>query len=190
MPAGISHLCICTRFPSYLNCSQLSKGKTITREAKSIHCIQCCALWSLAEILKLCAFTRSKALVTHSLTHCNLQYLLDWCDFGLWLKMPAQNFLMLLMLLMLMLRNVLTTVWSRFWSWGLVEILYLVFITILKLKFDQDFEVCFRSRLWGWDLIKILKLKFGQDFEPEVWSRFGSWSFIEIRKLNFDQLVT
>ena len=36
IPAGISHLRICTRFPSYLNYSRLGKGKTITRDAKSI----------------------------------------------------------------------------------------------------------------------------------------------------------
>ena len=80
IPVGISHLRNCTRFPSCLNCSHLSKGKILTRDAKSIHCIQCYALWSLAEILKPCVFsTRPKAdhCLPLSLTHCNLQYLLD-----------------------------------------------------------------------------------------------------------------
>ena len=172
IPVGISHLRNCTRFPSCLNCSHLSKGKILTRDAKSIHCIQCYALWSLAEILKPCVFsTRPKAdhCLPLSLTHCNLQYLLDWCDSGLWLKMPAQNFLMLLVLLMLMLRKVLTSIWSRLWSWGLV-----------------DFGTEFWSRYWGWSLVRILKnvsgqgwdldktfrLRFGQEFEAEIWSRF------------------
>ena len=76
----------------------------------------------------------------------------------LWpLTMPTQN---VLMLLMLMLSNL-----SRFWSWV---------VTILKLKFGQDFEVNFWSRLWDWDLVKLLKF---------------SWSLVEILKLNFDQLV-
>ena len=63
----------------------------------------------------------------------------------------------------------LTTVWSRFWSWGLVEILSLDFghnreavwsrflsipmVKILRLKFDRQF--------WSWILVKRLKLNFG-----------------------------
>ena len=47
------------------------------------------------------------------------------------LKMPTQNFLILLGLLMLMQRNVLTTVETRFWSWSLVEILNLNYDVIL-----------------------------------------------------------
>ena len=46
---------------------------------------------------------------------------------GLWpLKMPAKNFLMLLVLLMLMLRNV-------FWNWSLL-------VEILNLNFGQDIK--------------------------------------------------
>ena len=80
IPVGISHLRNCTRFPSCLNCSHLSKGKILTRDAKSIHCIQCYALWSLAEILKPCVFfTRPKAdhCLPLSLTHSLSSKLLD-----------------------------------------------------------------------------------------------------------------
>ena len=46
-------------------------------------------------------------LVTNSVTHCCLVNLID-------VKMTTQNLLRLLLLLMLMMRNVLTTVWCRF----------------------------------------------------------------------------
>ena len=55
-----------------------------------------------------------------------------------------------------MLRNVLTTVWSRFWSWCLVK--------ILKLKFGRD--IVAEPEVWprneSWSLVNILKLKFDQ----------------------------
>ena len=54
-------------------------------------------------------------------------------------------------MLILMLRNVLTTVWCRFGSLSL----------IIKLDF---------FRLLAQGLVKILKLKFRRDFEAEVWS--------------------
>ena len=113
--------------------------------------------------------------------------------------MPTQNFLMLLVLLTLMLRNVLATVWSRFWSWGLVEILNLVFghdieaevwsrfwslflVKTLRLGFGQNSEAEVCSRFCGRRLVNILSHKFGQDLEAEVWSRFF--------KQNVYQLVT
>ena len=56
----------------------------------------------------------------------------------LWfLKMPTQNLLMLLKLLMLMLRSMLATVCLRFWSISLVE--------ILKWNFGRDSETEFQS---------------------------------------------
>ena len=77
----------------------------------------------------------------------------------LWpLKMPTQNFLMLLVLVKLMLRNVLTKVWSRFWGWGLLEILYLVF--------GHNIEPEVLSILKRWSLVEILWLKIGQDLKP------------------------
>ena len=105
------------------------------------------------------------------------------------LKMPTANFSMVLVLLMLMPRKVLLIVWSRFWSWGLEDIWILILVTILKLKFCQDIEVYFWSRLWGWDLIKILKLRFGQDFEIYFWSTRSAWDLVKILKLNFGHVV-
>ena len=40
------------RFTSEIKAEQ----ENYHNEAKSIHCIKCCALWSLVEILKVCAF--------------------------------------------------------------------------------------------------------------------------------------
>ena len=102
------------------------------------------------------------------------------------LKMPTQNFLMLLILLMLMLRNMLMTVWSRFWEWGLVD--------ILNLNFGHYFEAYFWSSLWGWDLVKILKLKFGQDFKAEFCSSPQRWSLVKtliwLINLNMNRINT
>ena len=60
-------------------------------------------------------------------------------------------------------------------------------VTILKLKFGQDFEVYFWSRLWGWDLVKILRLKFVRDFVAEDWSTFWAINLVKIWKLKFGQ---
>ena len=80
----------------------------------------------------------------------------------LWLsKMPTQNFLMLLALLMLMLRS--GTCWPQF---------------------GRDFEPEYLSRYWRWSFVKILKQIFRQDFESEFWSKFWSWSFVKILRLN------
>ena len=97
-----------------------------------------------------------------------------------------------------MLRNVLTTVLFRFWSWGLVE--------ILKYILGQDFEPEIWSRFWSWILVEILrlkldrkfwswilvkspKLKFDQDFEADVWLSFWGLSLVKILKLKLDKLA-
>ena len=95
------------------------------------------------------------------LTHSRLENLID-------VKMPTQNLLKLLLLLMLVMRIVLATVCCRFGSWGLV----------IKLNFCSDFEH------FGQD---FLKLKFWRDFEAEVWSAFCRWCFEEVTKLNLGQ---
>ena len=77
-------------------------------------------------------------------------------------KMPTQNLLRLLLLLMLVMRIVLATVCCRFGSWGLV----------IKLNFCSDFGH------FGQD---FLKLKFRRDFEAEVWSAFCRWCFEEVK---------
>ena len=73
-------------------------------------------------------------------------------------KKYNSNLLRLLLLLMLMIRNVLTTVWCRFGKWSLV----------LKLSFCSDFE----HKIWS-------------DFEDKIWSRFLSWCPGKILKLMF-----
>ena len=82
--------------------------------------------------------------------------------------MPTQNLLRLLLLLMLMLRNVLKTVWCRFWSWSL----------FIKLHFCSDFDHKVWSKFWSWRSGKILKLNFSQYFAAGVWLRYEveSWS--------------
>ena len=85
-------------------------------------------------------WVRSLAMfVSHSLTDSLIDSLLfsklDWCD--VWLvKMPTQNLLRLLLLLMLTVRIVLATVCCRLGSWGL----------IIKLSFCSDFEHKVSSR--------------------------------------------
>ena len=82
----------------------------------------------------------------------------------------SQNFLILLVLLMLMLMNALTTVWSRFWSWSLVEI-----FNLNNLKF------------WGWIQVEILKpslIKIKR-FEVEFWSCFKATQLVtSVKELN------
>ena len=71
-------------------------------------------------------FTRVRllaSLVSNSLIDSLLNSLLfsrlDWCDPGVW-RCQVKTSFWLLLLLMLVLRNVLTTVWCRFRSWSLV----------------------------------------------------------------------
>ena len=65
-------------------------------------------------------------------------------------------------LLMLMLKNVLTTIWCRFGSWSLV----------IKLNFCSDFEQKDWFTFWSWSSGKILKLKFGMKyFAADAWLR-------------------
>ena len=116
-------------------------------------------------------------------------------------KMPTQNLLRLLLLLMLVTRIVLATICGRFGSWGLVK----------KLNFCSDFEhkVWSRFRSWSkgeiwswslvsffcwcfveviWILVEILKLGLANifkfnfsrdvwDFEVDTCSRFWSMKF-------------
>ena len=104
-------------------------------------------------------------LVSNSLTKSWLVNLIDrpWC-----VKMPTQNLLRLLLLLMLVMRIVLATNCCQF---GL----------IIKLNFcldfehvGQDFEVEVQARFWSWSLVSILLLMFVWDYEVESWSIFWS----------------
>ena len=106
--------------------------------------------------------------LTPSLT--NSVPLVDLIDWPWRVKMPTQNMLRFLLLLMLMLRIVLATVCCRFGNTGLV----------IKLNFCSDFEhrVWSRSwswssgKIWCWSLVSILLLMFCRGCEVESWSRF------------------
>ena len=119
------------------------------------------------------------------------------------MKIPTQNFFILL--LMLMSRIVLATVCGRFRSWGLVKML----------NFCSDFEHKVWSRFWNWSsgkiwgwpvffcwsFVEVMKLNLSQDSEArfgqnlkltfygesDVWLRFWSWCLVEILKMNFYQ---
>ena len=94
-------------------------------------------------------------------------------------KMPTQNLLMLLLLLI----------------FDYKEHVGNSFVDILTLKFGRDFEPEHLSKYCMWSFAKILKLIFRQNFEAEFFSqgfeaealsRFWGWSLAEILKLNFD----
>ena len=87
--------------------------------------------------------------------------------------------LTLLLLLMLMLRNVLTTVWCRFGSWSL-----------FKNHIFSDLEHKVWSRFWSWSSGEILKLKFGQYFAADFWLRLRSWILVNILKLDLVLILT
>ena len=68
---------------------------------------------------------------------------------------------------MLRLRNMLTIVWCRFGSWGLViKSNFNPEFQTLSTKFGQDFEVEAQARLWSWSLFSIC-----------------CWSLVEVMKL-------
>ena len=90
----------------------------------------------------------------------------------LWpLKMTTQKLLRLLLLLMLTIRNMLTTFWCRFGRWFGHKVKFLFIL------WAQGFKVW--SIFWSWCSGKILKLKFGHCFavdascDYEVQDRFG-----------------
>ena len=95
-------------------------------------------------------------------------------------KMPTQNLLRLLLLLMLMPRIMLATVCYRFGSWRLV----------LMQNFCSDFEHKVWSRFWSWSSGKILKLKFGQYLAVDVWLRLWGWILVNILKLGLVKILS
>ena len=125
-------------------------------------------------------------LVTHWLTHwlpnSVLFSKLDWCDPGVW-RCQLKTCWGLLLLLMLMMRIVLATVWCILGSSG----------KIFKLEFGHYFASDILQRLRSWILIEMLKLgsvnilnfKFSRD--GDVWLRFWSKCLVEILKMKFDQ---
>ena len=92
-------------------------------------------------------------------------------------KMPTQNLLRLLLLLMLMMRIVLTKVCCRFLSWGLV----------IKQIFCSDFGNKVWSRLWSWSSAKIYKLESVQYFATDVFLEVWSWILVNILICKFNR---
>ena len=118
----------------------------------------------------------------HSLTNSLPFSKLDWCDPGVW-RCQLKTCWGLLLLLMLMMRIVLATVWCILGSSG----------KIFKLEFGHYFASDILQRLRSWILIEMLKLgsvnilnfKFSRD--GDVWLRFWSKCLVEILKMKFDQ---
>ena len=92
-------------------------------------------------------------------------------------KMPTQN---LLRLLLLMMRIVLATVCCRFGSWGLV----------IKLNFCLDLKYKVLSRFLSWSSGEILKLKFGRYFAADFWLRLQSWILAKILELDLLKILS
>ena len=110
--------------------------------------------------------------LTHWLSHSCLVNLID---VTLACEDDNSNLLRLFLLFMLMMRNVLTTVWCRCGRWSLV--IKLSFCSDFEDKvsrFGQDFEVDFQARFWSWSLVIILLLMLGCGYEVQSWSRFWS----------------
>ena len=104
----------------------------------------------------------------------------------LWpLKMPTQNVLMLLVLLMLMLWNVRACRQQfgwEFWSWCLIEILNLNICQDIESEVLSRFWSKFSSKLWSWSLLNPFGVKFGcfrkaftsAQLNPRVRCAFGN----------------
>jgi len=105
-------------------------------------------------------------------------------------KMPTQNLLRLLLLLMLEMRIVLATVSCRFRSCDFGQTVKLLFrlwahglVKILKLKFRQDLRL---ASLFSADFVEVMKLNLGQDSEArfgqyfEVYVLWRGWFLVEI----------
>ena len=95
-----------------------------------------------------------------------------WLRWPWRVKMPTQNLLRLLLLLMLIMRNMLTTVWCRFGRWFGHKVKFLFRL------WAQGFKVW--SRFWSWCSGNILKLMFGHYFATDMMLGCGyevqSWS--------------
>ena len=105
-------------------------------------------------------------LLTYSIRNVKKTWLMwPWC-----VRMPTQNLLRLLLLLMLMLRIMLANVCYRFGSWCLV--LKLNFFQTLSTRVGQDFEVEVQAKFWSWILFIILLLMFSRGYEVESFFNF------------------
>ena len=77
--------------------------------------------------------------------------------------------LMLLVLLMLMLRNALTTSWTRFWSWSRF------LVKTLRLRFGQDLKLMFGC-------LVVTIIRYGASISSELCEFIGffSWGFLSV----------
>ena len=120
--------------------------------------------------------------LTDSLTHSVTFSKLDWCDPGVW-RCQLKTCWGLLLLLMLMMRIVLATVWCILGSSG----------KIFKLEFGHYFASDILQRLRSWILIEMLKLgsvnilNFKFSWDGDVLLRFWRKCFVQILKMKFDQ---
>ena len=114
--------------------------------------------------------------LTDSLTHSLLFSKLDWCDPGVW-RCQLKTCWGLLLLLMLMMRIVLATVWCILGSWSLV----------IKPNFCSDFEHKVCLRLWNRNSGKTFKLEFRQYFASDV--RQHCYSFSWLLKIHVDDSI-
>ena len=91
-------------------------------------------------------------------------------------KTPTQNLLKLLVLLMLMLR---VCVWSVFCCWCLIEVTKLNLGLDSEVMFGWDFEIDAWSRFWRWNMIKICAITCAMikkiPSEMEVALRYDCW---------------
>ena len=141
---------------SFLHCRQEDVSRS-SGTKKTFH-FYWTRVWSLATLV-------SDWL--NALTH---SCLVDLIDVNLACEDVNPNFFRLLLLLKLMQRNVLMTVWCRFGSWSLV----------IKSNFCSYFEQKVWSRFWSWSSGKICSwslasfsvLMFCKGYEVESWSRF------------------
>ena len=136
-----------------------------------------------------------------------------WCA-----KMPTQNLLRLLLLLMIVMRIVLATV-LQIWKLRFGHKAQLLFrlsaqglVKSLKLKFRQDFETeilsVFCCWCWWWEtfttvvcrfvswslvmrlnFVQTLSSRFGQEFEVEVQAKFWNWSLVSILLLRLGEVM-
>ena len=122
---------------------------------------KCVLFWFLSDPSPIIGYACHS--LTHWLPNSVLFSKLDWCDPGVW-RCQLKTCWGLLLLLMLMMRIMLATVWCILGSWSLV----------IKPNFCSDFEHKVCSRFWCWSSGKILPLIFCSRYEVESWSR--CWS--------------
>ena len=113
--------------------------------------------WNLKAALDAELHIRNKWMIPTAAA--NVQHVFStWLMWPWRVKMPIQNLLGLLLLLMFVMWIMLATVCCRFGSWGMV----------IKLNFCSDFEYKVWSIFWSRNSGNIFKLEFGQYLATDV----------------------